>query len=85
MWSTVADVDMRVVIAAVELAAAVKKENAGRDGEMHDGGARELLMQVKFYQAGAAGVLPEEWAAYARHADPDWETYQRLRRKFGGM
>lgn len=78
--------EMERVLALVLADAQTRRTNAGYGGRMDDGGASELETQVKFYRMGANGQMPPEWEEYltqARHeADPEWVTYQRLRRKF---
>lgn len=61
-----------------------RREAAALGGESGDGGAHRLIEQVRFYELGESGVIPEEWSVYAKQLDPEWEEYCRLKKKFGG-
>lgn len=76
---TKVDEVMRIVLEAAHNA----RESAGYSGRYDDGGASRLEDQVKFYNYGRAGTLPPEWKVYTDMVDPEWETYQRLQKKFG--
>jgi len=60
---------------------------AGYSGSHHDGGARELRNQVEVYISGQYGEIPEVWEKYHQEfkttKDPEYDTYLRLKRKFG--
>jgi hypothetical protein len=72
----------------VHNAGCAAKENAAYSGSMNDGGGGGLMDQAKFYQYGRLGIMPREWESYIpraeAQADPEYETYQRLRTKFAG-
>jgi hypothetical protein len=61
-------------------------QNAGYSGSHHDGGSSDLLRSIEAYVHGWFKVLPREWARIQlrlRHQqDPEWEEYQRLKKKF---
>lgn len=71
------------LIAVVLRAAHKRREDAGYEGRSSDGGARELEEQVKFYNYGRAGAVPEEWKQYANQLDPEYQEFLRLQQKFG--
>lgn len=63
------------------------KNDAGFGGRMDDGGAKRLTEIVDAWVSGLNSKVPEELQRYQeivqREADPDWDEYQRLKRKFG--
>ena len=63
-----------------------RRTAAGYGGRYDDGGAGSLQTQVRFYQYGARGILPPEWAEYRKQAetqaDPEYAEYIRLKKKF---
>lgn len=62
-------------------------ENAAYGGERHDGGASQMLKQAEFFEYGLAKLIPPDWKKYEiivnNQADPEYETYTRLKQKFG--
>lgn len=68
--------------------AAAARESAAFGGHMHDGGAATLETQIECYLAGQNDKIPTCWASYAsefeRVSDPEYQTYLRLQKKFGG-
>jgi hypothetical protein len=52
----------------------------------HEGRSASLETQVRFYRYGTENVVPSEWNDYAKQAadeaDPEYQTYLRLREKF---
>lgn len=60
------------------------EQAAGFSGSHTDGGASRLRDQVRFYKMGAEGVMPSEWSKYELTLDEDYETWQRLNKKFKG-
>ena len=71
---------MQRILNIILMDAKNRRDSAGMQGSMHDGGAGELEMQVRFYRLGAEGRFPEEWRQYKPFLDPDYETYLRLKR-----
>lgn len=63
------------------------REDAGYNGEMGDRGASSLESIVNAWVAGFAGGVPKELERFAviaeRQLDPEFEEYERLRKKFG--
>jgi hypothetical protein len=66
--------------------AAERREAAGFNGAMHDGGAREIEAQIRIYEAGQKGVMPEAWVEFQREfdraTDPEYTKYLELKKKF---
>lgn len=75
-------VSIEALKCAVLQEAEARRDSAGHNGRMDDGGAGWLENQVKFYTYGQNGEIPEEWNKIAQTLDPEYETYQRLKRKF---
>lgn len=71
------------VIKEIRKAAEERRQSAGYNGSMDDGGASRLERDVKFYLAGRSGSLPEEWKEYEKLLDPEYKEYLRLHQKFG--
>jgi hypothetical protein len=67
--------------------AEAKKLNAAYGGEKSDGGAGRIRELLDAWLAGRLGEVPKAFAGYKtqaeRELDPDWETYLRLKEKFG--
>lgn len=63
-------------------------ESARLSGSLNDGGAFEIENIVNAWEAGLRQQVPDKLKHYAeeaeRSADPEWQEYQRLRKKFGG-
>lgn len=80
-------VDIHKVIELVLAAANERREAAGMDGRWDDGGANRIREQVEYYRYGMSAVVPPDWQKYANQAeamsDPEYETYKRLKAKFG--
>ena len=76
------------VISRIIADAEKRRRNAGLGGEWGDGGARALLEEVKFFNYGrnyeADKAIPPEWKFYEMEVDPEYEEFQRLKKKFGG-
>ena len=72
---------------AVRDEAAQLRQDAGYAGEWGDRGATELLDQLEAWLAGLRGEVPKVFKAVAdtihKKNDPDWQTYLRLKNKFG--
>ena len=66
--------------------AALKAHNAGQSGERHDGGASKMLGELSAFIHGWNRDIPPEWKPTFKQIvaseDPEWDEYQRLRRKF---
>ena len=79
-------VDIEKIIELVLKNAKKRKENAGYNGSMDDGGASILKTQVEFYKAGMNGTIPSQWNQYAEEirkvSDPEFAEYMRLKNKF---
>lgn len=71
------------LIALVLKDAHIREENAGYSGQMHDGGAERLRDQVKFFRYGLTNTQPPEWENYKVQLDPEYQTYLKLKSKFG--
>ena len=80
------EIDIEALIAAMYSKAADMKHSAGMNGEWHDGGASDLVEQIEAFKCGMTGQIPNGWLEVANQMknedDPDWETYQRLKKKF---
>jgi len=82
---------LQTLIALVLAAAEKRREDAGYSGHASDGGARELELQVKFFNygwdaasnIGLASSTPNEWKEFEIQLDPDYAQYQKLKKKFG--
>ena len=74
------------VISLVLADAADCRMAAGMNGSMHDGGAKELETQVKFFTYGQNNQIPKEWSKYVdqakKNADPDYAIFLKLKKKF---
>ena len=68
----------QMVLEAAEQA----REDAGFSGRLDDGGAGRMKDQVKFYEYGQRGVVPTEWEKHLKKLDPEWEEFQRLKKRF---
>jgi hypothetical protein len=77
---------IEAVKARVLKKADAQEMNAAYSGAHHDGGARRMRDQVKFYEYGQKGMVPPEWEEIAeqvsKEADSEWGEYQRLKNKF---
>lgn len=76
----------KVVLKMLEKAIGME-QSAGFGGSWGDGGAGRLRDAIKAFEAGRDGRWPDkEWEDIAEklvhESDPEWETYQRLRKKF---
>lgn len=62
-------------------------ENQRYNSPWGDGGASDLMEQIKWYRYGQLGAIPQEWQTYAdqviKETDPDYEQYILLKKKFG--
>jgi hypothetical protein len=72
----------------LKVVAEKNREIAGQQGQMHDGGYKELSDQISIYLAGIMKVFPEEWKnhlpEYKKDNDPEYKEYLRLMKKFNG-
>jgi len=59
-----------------------RRESAGFNGEMGDGGASQLECEWKFYTYGIQSVVPPEWEHFLKECDPEYKDYLRLKKKF---
>lgn len=59
------------------------EEHAAYNGHHDDGGARILRMQVEYYKHGMKNTVPPGWKEYELKLDPEYEMYERLKKKFG--
>lgn len=79
-------VDINKVIEVIIADAENKRLGAGMDGRWDDGGARTLQTQIEYYRYGMSGTIPPDWMKYVEEAkakaDPEYETYKRLKAKF---
>lgn len=75
-------IDIQKLINLVLADAKKSREDAGYSGRMDDGGASRLEDQVKFYNYGRNGATPPEWEHYEKQLDPEFQEYQRLKKKF---
>ena len=62
--------------------AIIAKHDAAMGGCMGDGGASVLIDQVRFFKLGWAKQLPKEWKHHVLKADPEYQTYLKLKEKF---
>jgi len=66
--------------------AQAKRVNAGRAGQMGDGGASYDELMVKLVRQvlneEEPGCWTKEWCSVVKAEDADWAEYQRLKRKF---
>lgn len=76
--------EMNKIIEMVLEDAHDKEMSAAYGGQWYDGGAGHLRELVKFYKYGVEGVVPPEWASYAKKLDTDYPEYCRLKAKFEG-
>jgi hypothetical protein len=64
-----------------------RAQSLGMSGSWSDGGASEIRSQVDYYRYGMSGVMPPDWQKFADQvsamSDPEYETYKRLKAKFG--
>jgi hypothetical protein len=78
--------EIEAVLAFILAKAHGDRESAGMNGSWGDGGAGALETQVKFYRYGMQGIVPPEWSKYVEkvqhQADPEYETFLRLKEKF---
>lgn len=77
-------VDIEAVKGLVLEEATNKEKNASYSGTMGDGGGDRLREQVRFYQMGQNGEIPDEWKQQVEQLDPEWKEFQRLKQKFEG-
>jgi hypothetical protein len=83
--------EWEVVDAALALyltEAQTKRDSAGYAGEWGDGGASRMEEQVADYKSGRMNEIPT-WLVrcYSKvkaQRDPDFDEYQRLKKKFEG-
>lgn len=59
-----------------------KRTNAGYNGSHGDDGASIIESQVEAWKAGLEGRIPASMKKYEQQIDPEWETFQRLQKKF---
>lgn len=63
-----------------------KRENAGYNGEMSDGGASALEAEVAAFFCGYKNVFPAKWnkeiKTMEKLLDPEYQTYLELKKKF---
>lgn len=80
--------DFSKVIALVRGEATDRRTGAAWNGSFDDGGSSRLLRDIEYFQYGLQGQMPPAWAKYGEtvksEADPEWETYCRLKNKFKG-
>jgi hypothetical protein len=80
--------DFNKTIALVRAEAHDRREGAAWNGAMDDGGSGRLLRDIEYFEYGLQGKLPPNWSKYYESAqakaDPEWETYCRLKDKFKG-
>jgi hypothetical protein len=74
---------MQKLMDLISMEAKNRRESAGYNGRMDDGGASVLEAQVRFYKLGMEGKFPDEWQEFEKQLDPEYQEYIRLRRKFG--
>lgn len=71
----------------VTVEASGKSEDAGHNGRWDDGGASGMRSQLEAYCDGYNKEIPKEWMKYVKdfnhNKDPEFEIYQRLKKKFG--
>ena len=64
------------------------EDDAGHGGYHHDGGAARMRERIQAFYDGYNRTIPKFLEPYYTMAiqtqDPEWETYQRLRKKFSG-
>jgi hypothetical protein len=77
--------EIEQIIEAVLDEATKRSASSGYSGEMNDGGANELRMQVRFYRHGQRGSIPIEWSFARKVLDPEYQTYLNLKKKFEGV
>lgn len=79
--------DTAVLLYSLIEEAAMLEENAGYSGAMNDGGCGRMIENVEMFVHGWFKSIPREWSSrltkLAHKNDPDWQEYQRLRKKFG--
>jgi len=77
-----------LIAAMIKNEAHNKREDAIFSGAMHDNGASGIINELEFYEAGVSGEIPKKWEKYVKEldniADPDYETYLKLKKKFEG-
>lgn len=63
------------------------QQDAAHGGSISDGGGGALINEVNAFLAGLDGRVPASWAVFAkeagREADPEYQTYLRLKKRFG--
>lgn len=63
------------------------REIAAMSGEHGARGAQTLLDQIEIWTAGSEKKIPSQWKRHAqkfnRENDPDYATFQKLKKKFG--
>lgn len=69
------------LIAILEKSAEEADESYRLSGGYGSGGD-SIREQIKFYRHGQAGTIPPDWVRASYLLDPDWEDYERLKKKF---
>ena len=84
----ISEVDINAVMKKVRAEAESRKDDAGRGGYHHDGGASAMIREVEMFEDGMNGIVPQTWIEYAKEirneADPEWDDFQRLKAKSEG-
>lgn len=79
--------DFTKVFKLIEKRAHEAEVGAGYGGEYGDRGASRLRELVEYFKYGLESKLPPAWQEYddevKRVEDPEWETFLRLKNKFG--
>lgn len=60
----------------------VRREIAEYRGRGDTKTAKILEERLRFYTMGRSGEIPVSWQKYIKCADPEWDEYQRLLKKF---
>lgn len=78
--------ELRAVAQRVRLRGEELKNDAAHTGGWSDNGGGALIAEADAFDAGLDGRLPDGWEEYAeeyrREKDPEWQEYQRLKKKF---
>lgn len=65
-----------------------RQRSAGQSGAHHDGGAAHQRELVCAFRCGREGMVPAFWVdkiqKFERENDAEYQTYLRLKAKFGG-
>jgi hypothetical protein len=58
-------------------------------GTLDPNEADRLMREIECYKAGLAGTVPDAWHSWHREFillnDPEYDTYRRLKNKFGNL